>query len=91
MRPNGRKSKAHQDVLRAFELNFKNARRSLSDSMFSGISPGQSRVGSVDHSMSPRTSMARKRSSVAGGLSREISQEDVEVVRPRGVGSVAEE
>ena len=92
----GKKSKAHQDLLRAFEWKLKDGRKSVdgrrSGSMMSGISPGTSRIGSVDDGLGLGRvwSAGRKRSSVAGPLSREVSRdEESGVVHP--VGSVAEE
>jgi hypothetical protein len=90
-KPNKHKSKAHQDLLRTFELRFKDVRASLEgrrpSSMFSGISPGQSRVNSVDNGYPA----GRKRSSAAGlgPLSREVSLEDD--APPHSVGTVLEE
>jgi hypothetical protein len=75
------KSKAHQDILRTFELRFKDVRASFegrrSSSLFSGISPGQSRVNSVDNGRP--LNATRKRSSGAGmgPLSREVSRDDM--------------
>jgi len=92
----GKKSKAHQDLLRAFEWKLKDGRKSIdgrrSGSMMSGISPGTSRMGSVDdgHALGRVWSSGRKRSSVAGPLSREVSRdEESGVVHP--VGTVTEE
>jgi len=92
----GKKSKAHQDLLRAFEWKLKDGRKSIdgrrSGSFMSGISPGTSRMGSVDdgHALGRVWSAGRKRSSVAGPLSREVSRdEESGVVHP--VGTVAEE
>jgi hypothetical protein len=92
----GKKSKVHQDLLRAFEWKLKDGRKSIdgrrSGSFMSGISPGTSRMGSVDdeHALGRVWSAGRKRSSVAGPLSREVSRdEESEVVHP--VGTVAEE
>jgi hypothetical protein len=80
-------------MLRAFEWRLRERGSLDGRSMFSGISPGQSRVGSVDDGRSPRGSLAgvRKRSGAMGMLSREVSREEVEVVPPHGVGVVAEE
>jgi hypothetical protein len=83
----GRKSKAHQDLLRAFEWkrgSFEGSRagegrRWSLRSSFSGVSPGTSRVNSVEGGEIPKRTgsgagaAARKRS---GGLSREVSRED---------------
>jgi len=93
--PPGKKSKPHQDLLRAFEWKLKDGRKSVdgrrSGSMMSGISPGTSRMGSVDdgHALGRVWSAGRKRSSVAGPLSREVSRDEERVVHP--VGTVAEE
>jgi len=92
----GKKSKAHQDLLRAFEWKLKDGRKSIdgrrSGSFMSGISPGTSRMGSVDdgNALGRVWSAGRKRSSVAGPLSREVSRdEESGVMHP--VGTVAEE
>jgi hypothetical protein len=103
---NGRKkpkSKQHQDLLRAFEWKFREGqgrpsmegggRRWSGWSMASGVSPGTSRMNSVDGERPRRFGsfgMGRKRSSGAGtgGLSREVSREDD---APGVVGTVAEE
>jgi len=89
----GKKSKAHQDLLRAFEWKLKDGRKSIdgrrSGSVMSGISPGTSRMGSVDDGQAlgrVRSSGGRKRSSVAGPLSREVSRdEESGVVHPVGI------
>jgi len=94
----GKKSKAHQDLLRAFEWKLGEGRKSIdgrkSGSFMSGISPGTSRMGSVDdgHALGRVWSAGRKRSSVAGAgpLSREVSRdEESGVMHP--VGTVTEE
>lgn len=51
--------------------SFESSRRS---SLFSGVSPGQSRVNSVDNGHPPFG--ARKRSNVAGRLSRQVTRDD---------------
>jgi len=80
----GRKSKPHQDLLRAFEWKFKEGRKSLDGgadggsrrwsawSAVSGVSPGTSRMNSLEGRR--KSSAARKRS--GGGLSREVTRED---------------
>ncbi|KAE9378680.1 hypothetical protein N431DRAFT_433791 [Stipitochalara longipes BDJ] len=99
---NGRrkpKSKQHQDLLRAFEWKFnaggmegaEGGRRWSGWSMASGVSPGTSRMNSVDGERPRRFGsfgMGRKRSSGAGTgpLSREVSRDD-----GGGVGTVPEE
>jgi hypothetical protein len=103
---NGRKkpkSKQHQDLLRAFEWKFRegqgrssmegSGRRWSGWSMASGVSPGTSRMNSVDGERPRRFGsfgIGRKRSSGAGtgGLSREVSRDDD---APGVVGTVAEE
>lgn len=77
-RGKSRKSQAHQDILRGFEMRF-GCRESLDGrSMFSGISPGASRAGSVRDTRSPRQSfqMGRKFEG-SGPLSREVSRSEV--------------
>jgi hypothetical protein len=44
----GRKSQKHQDVLRAFEWSFGSERKEREGSVWSGVSPCTSRIGSVD-------------------------------------------
>lgn len=83
----GRKSKAHQDVLRAFEWKMRDGRPSVDSqgggakrrwsgwSSVSGISPGTSRMNSVDgEGGRPRRSMGAGRKWSGGGLSREVSR-----------------
>jgi hypothetical protein len=94
------KSKQHQDLLRAFEfklggegrpsLEGGRGRRWSGWSMGSGVSPGTSRMNSVDGERPRRFGsfgMGRKRSSgaTAGPLSREVSRDE------GGVGTVTEE
>jgi len=81
----GRKSKAHQDLLRAFEWKFKEGRKSLDAegggrrwsvwSGVSGVSPGTSRMNSLEGVR--KGSATRKKS--GGGLSREATREDERV------------
>jgi hypothetical protein len=86
----GRKSKQHQDLLRSFEWKF--GRKSIDGrSMMSGVSPGASRVNSVDggNGLMRIISGGRKRSSVgAGSLSREVSRDQPGSM---AVGTVVEE
>jgi len=82
----GRKSKAHQDMLRAFEWKFREGRPSLENSegarrrwsgwsSISGVSPGNSRMNSVDGDGGrPRRSTGGGRKWSSGGLSREVSR-----------------
>jgi hypothetical protein len=89
------KSKAHQDILRSFELRFRDVRASFEgrrpSSTFSGISPGQSRVNSVDNGCP--SFAGRNRGSGAtigmGPLSREVSRDDI--LPMQGVSMVVEE
>lgn len=75
-----KRSKQHQDMLRAFEFDFTARRRSVS-SWISGISPGRSRVGSVVDN-AEASGKPRKRSSAAGNggtpLSRQVTREEQE-------------
>jgi hypothetical protein len=75
-----KRSKQHQDMLRAFEFDFSARRKSVS-SWISGISPGQSRVGSVDDN-AESAGKNRKRSSSAvigsSSLSRQVTREESE-------------
>ncbi|KAE8441232.1 hypothetical protein EG329_005596 [Mollisiaceae sp. DMI_Dod_QoI] len=77
-----KRCKQHQDLLRAFEWKFREGERGRNSlegrrSVVSGISPGQSRVGSVDDV--GVVEGGRKRSSGVGmtPLSREVSDEGV--------------
>jgi len=104
---NGRrkpKSKQHQDLLRTFEWKFREGRPSMEGAMAggrrwsgwsvgSGVSPGTSRMNSVDGERPRRFGsfgMGRKRSSGAGAgsLSREVSRDDG---APSTVGTLPEE
>ncbi|KUJ13108.1 uncharacterized protein LY89DRAFT_201964 [Mollisia scopiformis] len=91
---NKKRSKQHQDMLRQFEFDFNARRRSMS-SWISGISPGQTRVGSVDSTEGQQLSPLplRKRSSGAGmgasTLSRQVTREEQEP--GHAIPSVAEE
>jgi hypothetical protein len=94
------KSKQHQDLLRAFEWKFREGRPSMEGvsegrkwsgwSIGSGVSPGTSRMNSVEVERPRRFGsfgMGRKRSSgaSAGPLSREVSRDS------GGVETVTEE
>lgn len=84
------KSKAHQDILRSFEMKFKDVRTSFEgrrgSSLWSGVSPGQSRVNSVDSGHPP---FGRRRSAGIGMLSREVTRD--EDLPPSNVATVVEE
>jgi len=95
------KSKQHQDLLRAFELKFHDSRPSMEGanrrwsgwSMGSGISPGTSRLNSVDGDRPRRFGsfgISRRRSSAStvGQLSKEVTRDDGVV---GAVATVAEE
>lgn len=77
-----KRSKQHQDMLRAFEFDFSARRKSVS-SWISGISPGNSRVGSVDDTDGGK---GRKRGSSTGmgrsSLSRQVTNEDEDPLGP---------
>jgi len=78
----GRKNKAHQDLLRGFEWKFNEGRKSLEGqgrrwsawSVGSGVSPGTSRMNSVEDGVAPRRtgSASRKRSGNEGVREEEI-------------------
>jgi len=79
----GKKSKAHQDMLRAFEWKFREGKRASLDgegggrrwsvwSSVSGVSPTTSRMNSLEGVR--KGSASRKWS--GGGLSREVTRED---------------
>jgi len=86
------KSKEHQDLLRAFEWKIGGRERRSMDgrSVWSAVSPGTSRMGSVSGHKDDGATLGRVvsggRRRSGGPLSREVSRQD-----GMGVGTVAEE